>query len=142
VYLVFSRSDAYINSRAIEATGLDRMDEPWIVRDANGRPTGLIRAAGASKVRRAADFLDAPNGARANLPPEVIRASSLAMLHDLNRAGLTASGGACQFEDLYREFQREGLASMRLLSTHKRKRRLTDGSSSSKGLNSRSPFGL
>jgi hypothetical protein len=43
----------------------------------------------------------------------VIRASSLAMLHDLNRAGLTASGGACQFEDLYREFQREGLASMR-----------------------------
>jgi predicted amidohydrolase YtcJ len=113
VYLVFSRSDAYINSRAIEATGLDRMDEPWIVRDANGRPTGLIRAAGASKVRRAADFLDAPNGARANLPPEVIRASSLAMLHDLNRAGLTASGGACQFEDLYREFQREGLASMR-----------------------------
>jgi hypothetical protein len=44
---------------------------------------------------------------------EIIRASSLAMLRDLNRAGLTASGGECQWEDLYREFQREGRASMR-----------------------------
>ena len=113
VYLVFSRSDGYINSKAIEAIGLDAMDEPWIVRDADRRPTGVIRSAGTGAVRRAADFLDAPNGARANLPPEIIRASSLAMLRDLNRAGLTSSGGACQWEDLYRDFQREGLASMR-----------------------------
>jgi predicted amidohydrolase YtcJ len=113
VYLVFSRSDAYINSKAIEVIGLDKMNEPWIMRDASGRPTGVIGPAGAGAVRDAAAFLDAPNGARANLPMEVIRASSLAMMHDLNKAGLTASGGACQFEDLYREFQREGRASMR-----------------------------
>ena len=113
IYLVFSRSDGFINSKAIEAIGLDTMDEPWIVRDAGGRPTGVIRSAGTGAVRRAADFLDAPNGARANLPPEIVRASSLAMLRDLNRAGLTSSGGACQWEDLYRDFQREGLASMR-----------------------------
>ncbi len=113
VYLVFSRSDAYINSKAIEAIGLEEMDEPWIVRDDNGRATGVIRGQGTGAVRRAADFLDAPNGARANLPADIIRASSLAMLRDLNRAGLTASGGACQWEDLYRDFQREGLASMR-----------------------------
>ena len=113
VYLVFSRSDAYINSRAIEAIGLETMDEPWIVRDASGRATGVIRSQGTGAVRRAANFIDAPNGARANLPMEVIRASSLAMLRDLNRAGLTTSGGACQWEDLYREFEREGLASMR-----------------------------
>ena len=99
VYLVFSRSDAYINSKAIEAIGLEEMDEPWIVRDDNGRATGVIRGQGTGAVRRAADFLDAPNGARANLPADIIRASSLAMLRDLNRAGLTASGGACQWED-------------------------------------------
>jgi len=114
VYLVFSRADAYINSRAIEAIGLEQMDEPWIDRDANGRATGLILGPrGAARVRDLANFLDAPNGARANLPIEVVRASSLAMLNDLNRAGLTASGGACQWEDLYREFQAEGRASMR-----------------------------
>lgn len=113
VYLIFSRSDAYINSKAIEAIGLEEMDEPWIVRDANGRATGVIRGPGTGAVRRAANFIDAPNGGRANLPMEIIRASSLAMLRDLNRAGLTASGGGCQWEDLYQEFQREGLASMR-----------------------------
>jgi hypothetical protein len=113
VYLVFSRSDAYINSKAIEAIGLETMDEPWIVRDANGRATGVIRSEGTGAVRRAANFLDAPNGARANLPMDVVRTSSLAMLRDLNRAGLTASGGGCQWEDLYRDFEREGRASMR-----------------------------
>jgi predicted amidohydrolase YtcJ len=113
VYMVFSRSTAFINSKAIEAIGLDEMDEPWIMRDANGRATGVIAPEGAGAVRRAADFLDAPNGARANLPMEIVRASSLAMLKDLNRAGLTSSGGGCQWADLYRELQRDGLASMR-----------------------------
>jgi hypothetical protein len=53
-----------------------------------------------------ANFLDAPNGARANLPMDVIRASTVAMLNDLNKAGLTSSGGACQFDELHREFKR------------------------------------
>lgn len=113
VYLVFSRSDAYLNSKAIEAIGLDKLDEPWIMRDANGRPTGVIGPRGAGRVRNLAAFLDAPNGARANLPMDVVRASSLVMLHDLNKAGLTASGGACQWDDLYREYQRNNQQSMR-----------------------------
>ena len=62
-------------------------------------------------MRDAAKFLDAPNGGRANLPMEVIVASSLAMLRDLNRAGLTASGGECEFEELHRQFRvKEGPA--------------------------------
>lgn len=114
VYLVFSRADAYINSLAIEEIGLEDMNEPWIDRDSNGRATGLILGPrGAATVRRLADFIDAPNGERARLPIDIVRASSLEMLHDLNASGLTASGGACQWEDLYREFQEQGLASMR-----------------------------
>lgn len=113
VFLQASRAEAFVNSKAIEAVGLDTMNQPWIMRDAGGRPTGIIGIGGGGAVRNAAKFLDAPNGARANLPMEVIRASSLAMLRDLNRAGLTASGGGCQWDDLYREFQREGKASMR-----------------------------
>ena len=113
VYLVFSRSNAYINSKAIEATGLEKMTEPWIMRDASGRATGVIAPQGTGRVRNLANFLDAPNGARANLPMDVVRSSSLAMMRDLNRAGLTASGGGCQWEDLYQQFEREGIASMR-----------------------------
>ena len=113
VFLQFSRAETFLNSKAIEAVGLDKMKEPWIRRDANGRPTGIIDVAGNGRVRDAANFLDAPNGGRAKLPMEVIRASSLAMLRDLNRAGLTTSGGECVWEDLHREFQREGRASMR-----------------------------
>ena len=39
---------------------------------------------------------------------DVIVASQKMMLKDLNKAGLTASGGQCLWEDLYREFQRQG----------------------------------
>jgi predicted amidohydrolase YtcJ len=113
VFLQFSRAETFLNSKAIEAVGLDKMNQPWIQRDSAGRPTGIISAGGGGIVRNAAKFLDAPNGQRANLPRDVIVASSLAMLRDLNKAGLTASGGACQFEDLYREFESQGRASMR-----------------------------
>jgi predicted amidohydrolase YtcJ len=113
VFLQFSRAETFLNSKAIEAVGLDKMTQPWIHRDATGRPTGVIAVEGNGAIRDAAAFLDAPNGARANLPRDVVRSNSLAMLRDLNRAGLTASGGECQWEDLYREFQREGRASMR-----------------------------
>jgi len=61
----------------------------------------------------AAKFLDAPNGGKANLPMDVIVASQKVMLKDLAKAGLTASGGQCLWDDLYRQFQREGTASMR-----------------------------
>jgi predicted amidohydrolase YtcJ len=113
VFLQFSRAETFLNSKAIDAIGLEKMNEPWIHRDAGGRATGVIDVAGNGRVRNLANFLDAPNGQRANLPMDVIVASQKAMLRDLNSAGLTASGGECQFEDLYRQFQKEGTASMR-----------------------------
>jgi hypothetical protein len=113
VFLQFSRAETFLNSKAIEAIGLDTMKQPWIMRDASGRPTGVIAVEGNGAVRDAANFLDAPNGERANLPQDVIVASSRAMLRDLNRAGLTSSGGECVFEELHRQFQRESGPAMR-----------------------------
>src|SRR5436309_8641585 len=92
VYMVFSRSEVYLNSKAIETVGLDKMNQPWIKRDAGGRPTGIVDIAGANAVRNAATFHDAPNGGRANLPIDVIVASLMAMLHELDKAVLTAAG--------------------------------------------------
>jgi predicted amidohydrolase YtcJ len=113
VFLQFSRAETFLNSKAIDAIGLDTMKQPWIMRDAGGRPTGVIAVEGNGAVRDAANFLDAPNGERANLPQDVIVASSRAMLRDLNRAGLTTSGGECVFEELHRQFQRETGPAMR-----------------------------
>ena len=51
--------------------------------------------------------MDAPNGERVRgLSDEVIRASSIVMMDDLNRAGLTSSGGSCQWEELHRDLKR------------------------------------
>jgi cytosine/adenosine deaminase-related metal-dependent hydrolase len=69
--------------------------------------------AGREKLFDAGGFLDAPNGGKANLPMNEIIASQKTMLRDLNEAGLTASGGACTWEDLYRDFQRQGITNMR-----------------------------
>jgi predicted amidohydrolase YtcJ len=51
VFLQFSRAETFLNSKAIEAVGLDRMNQPWIRRDASGRPTGIIDLAGNGPVR-------------------------------------------------------------------------------------------
>src|SRR5438093_10209649 len=64
VYMVFSRSEVYLNSKAIDAVGLDKMNQPWIKRDPGGQPTGIVEIAGANAIRNAAKFLDAPNGGR------------------------------------------------------------------------------
>jgi predicted amidohydrolase YtcJ len=106
VLLQFTRVETYLNSKAIAAIGLDKMAEPWIKRDAAGRPTGVVEDAGAGRVRNAAGFLE-------DLPKEILETSSQAMVKDLNRAGLTASGGSCDYEDLYRKWQREGRLGMR-----------------------------
>lgn len=107
VFLQFTREVTYVNSRAIEATGMDQIKESWVVRDAAGRPTGVIDGdAGTARIRNAAGFLK-------NLPKDIFESSSVAMLRDLNSAGLTASGGACQFEDQYRQWQRQGRLTMR-----------------------------
>ena len=112
VFLQFTRSEEYLNSRAIDVLGLETMDEPWIMRDANGRATGVFGVEGRGAIYRAAGFLDAPGGI-ANLPMDEIEANQQLMLRDLAMSGLTASGGSCLWEELYRQFQREGKASMR-----------------------------
>ena len=53
VLLQFTRAETYLNSRAIEAIGLEKMTDPWIRRDANGRSTGVVDAAGAGRVSSA-----------------------------------------------------------------------------------------
>ena len=111
MFLQASRAEGFINSKAIEAVGLDKMNQPWIMRDASGRATGVIGAGGGA-VRKPRNSLMPQTAGGPTCRWTSIRASSLAMLHDLNKAGLTASGGGCQWEDLYREF-REGKASMR-----------------------------
>ena len=113
VFLQFTRSEQYLNSKAIDVLKLEQRKEPWIMRDANGRATGVTGVAGRNTLFNEAGFLDAPNGGKANLPMDVIVASQKVMLRDLNKAGLTASGGQCLWEDLYRQFQKEGTASMR-----------------------------
>src|SRR5688572_26298455 len=113
VFLQFTRSEQYLNSKAIDAVGLEQRKDAWIMRDAKGRATGVTGVQGRNAIVDAAKFLDAPNGGKANLPMDVIVASQKVMLKDLAKAGLTASGGQCLWEDLYRQFQREGTASMR-----------------------------
>ena len=113
VFLQFTRWAQYLNSKAIEQLGLDKMTEPWIERDASGRPTGITRVAGRNALFNKAGFLKTENGGKADLPMDVIKSNQKMMLRDFAIAGLTASGGQCMWEDLYREFQREGTASMR-----------------------------
>ena len=106
VLLQFTRAETYLNSKAIEAIGLDKRTEPWVMRDASGRPTGIVENAGAGVVRNAAGFLK-------GVPKEIFESSQMAMLKDLGKAGLTASGGSCDFEDIYQGWAREGRLSMR-----------------------------
>jgi len=113
VFLQFTRWAQYLNSKAIEQLGLDAMKEPWIERDASGKPTGITRVAGRNMLFNKAGFLKTENGGKADLPMDVIERNQKSMLHDFAIAGLTASGGQCLWDDLYRKFQREGQASMR-----------------------------
>ena len=106
VLLQFTRQRTYLNSLAIDAIGLDARTDPWIVRDAGGRPTGVVLQPGAGSVRNAAGFLKA-------LPPDIFESSSMQMLEDFSRAGLTSSGGSCQYADIYRRWRQEGKMSMR-----------------------------
>lgn len=101
--------ETYLNTRAIEALGLEARTEPWIVRDAAGRPTGRIERAGVGAIARELPVWDAT--------PEEIAASTEAMIHDLNRAGLTSFGSAgCDPEllELYRARAAEGRLALRV----------------------------
>lgn len=98
----------YVNSRALEALGLEADSPDWVVRDSDGRPTGEIGMAG---VRPIANMLPPPSRAQ-------IEASTAAMIEDLNGMGLTAVGAVGCPEnvlDLYRAWAAEDVLNMRVL---------------------------
>jgi predicted amidohydrolase YtcJ len=97
VLLQASYYETYLNSRALQTLGLDSKTSPnWLVRDSAGRPTGRIQEAG---VREVAAKIPAAS-------PDEIEASSLDMIKDLNRAGLTTFGSAGCEPDLLPFYQR------------------------------------
>ena len=101
VFLQFTRSEQYLNSKAIEMLGLEKTKEPWIMRDANGRATGVTGVAGRNALFNAAEFLDAPNGGKANLPMDVIvaqpegRCSGISRRPASPRQAASACGKTC-----------------------------------------------
>ncbi len=107
VFLQFTREQYYLNSKAIELTGMEKMKDPEIRRDASGRPTGIVDSdAVGGRLRNAAGFLKA-------LPQDIFESSSMTMLRDFAMAGLTASGGSCNYRDIYRQWAQQGRLSMR-----------------------------
>src|SRR5918912_1021116 len=49
VYLQFSRCCAFMNQKAIDALSADAIKQPWVERDAAGKPTGRINDTGLPK---------------------------------------------------------------------------------------------
>lgn len=110
VFLQFTREAYYLNSKAIEATGMEKMTDAEIQRDANGRATGFVDG------DRVGGRLRNATGVLKNIPKEIFESSSTVMLRDFSMAGLTASAGGCPFEDEYRQYQKQGkLMAMRFL---------------------------
>ena len=104
VFLQFSREAYYLNSKAIEATGMEKMTDPEIRRDANGRATGIVDG------DRVGGRLRNATGVLKNIPRDILESSSMKMLRDFAAAGLTASGGSCDYVNEYRQWLREGKA--------------------------------
>lgn len=105
VALQESYYQVFLNSRALEAMGIQASapDPPEflkgsIQRDAAGKPTGVIRG-----------DIAATRSVTAKLPkvaPDQLEASSLGMVADMNRAGLTAAGVPGCNADVLEIFQR------------------------------------
>ena len=100
VLLQFTRAETYLNSMAIDKIGLEKMTDPWIKRDASGRSTGVVDAAGANRVSSVVPKPDQRN----------FEANSMAMIRELNASGLTASGGPCPDDVLptYTQWSQQG----------------------------------
>ena len=108
VYLQFSRCCAFLNQKGIDAMGLATMNQPWIEKDAAGKPTGRVNDPGLAEL--ATKIQD-----KARDPYPV---SAMAMIRDLNRAGLTAAGMVgCPPEqkEAYLEMQRKGELTFRVM---------------------------
>jgi hypothetical protein len=108
VYLQFSRCCAFMNTKAAEFMGLASMAEPWIERDASGKPTGRINDPGLAQM---AVKIPRP-------PKERFEANALALIGDLNRAGITTAGIiGCPEEAtaFFRDRARKGEATFRFM---------------------------
>jgi predicted amidohydrolase YtcJ len=105
VQLQFTRCCTYVNSKTIATMGLDKKTDPWIQRDASGKPTGIISVEGAGAISRG----------RPEAPESIYEPGALAMIKDLNKVGLTAVGGPCPNEDIdaYRKWAGEGRLNFR-----------------------------
>src|SRR5688572_6940429 len=108
VFLQASYYEAYLNSRALQALGIDQNPGAnGVVKDAAGRPTGRISEEG---FRALVNKLPTAEGAD-------LEASSLGMIKDLNRSGLTAFGSAgCEADVLpiYRRWADQGQLNVRV----------------------------
>ncbi len=98
VLLQASYYEVYLNSLALTQLGIDDKSpsNPWVVRDSAGRPTGRITEAGF-------------RGLVAKLPeasPAAVEKSTLGMIADLNRSGLTSFGVAGCDADLIALYKR------------------------------------
>jgi len=93
VFLQFTREQYYLNSKAIDATGMEKMTDAEIKRDASGRATGIVDG------DRVGGRLRNATGVLKNIPKEIFESSSTVMLRDFSMAGLTASAGGCGARD-------------------------------------------
>jgi len=108
VYVQFSRCCAFLNTRGIELMGLATVNQPWIEKDASGKPTGRVNDPGLGQM---ANKIQDP-------PKDPYAISGMAMVKDLNRVGLTTAGiSGCPQEqkDAYREMQRKGELTFRFM---------------------------
>ena len=98
VLLQASYREAYLNSRALQLFGIDNATprEPWVVRDAAGKPTGRILEEGFRQL-----VAKLPSG-----PRKQIEASTQSMIRYLNKAGLTTFGSAGCEADLMPMYRR------------------------------------
>jgi predicted amidohydrolase YtcJ len=116
VALQESYYQVFLNSRGLKAFGIEpgAPDPPdfvkgSIIRDSAGRPTGLIRGDIAAT---------RPVAARLpKIPPDRLEASSLAMVKDMSRAGLTSFGVAgCNADvlEIFRRWKAQGRLDVRV----------------------------
>jgi hypothetical protein len=107
VALQESYYQVFLNSRGLNAFGIqpnapDPADfvKGSIIRDASGKPTGVIRGDIAAT---------RPVAARLpKIPPDRLEASSLALVRDMSRAGLTTSGCDAAVLDIFKKWKAQG----------------------------------
>jgi predicted amidohydrolase YtcJ len=109
VLLQASYREAYLNSRALQTLAVPETpsQDPAVVRDAAGKPTGRILEAG---FRQLVGRLPTAKGAE-------VEASTRMMIKDLNKMGLTSFGSAgCEADVLptYRKLADQGQLNVRV----------------------------